>query len=221
MTRKSLITLAVLTVAAAGLAFAAAQPGVQHIVGDLQLYNNDPFSDWNTAIDEEPTIRLDGSAGEVELGAGNSTAPDVVMSRVAANELGLDSGDTFTNGSVKIVNCTAVAVADQVDQSCFIADRSYTVTRIDEVHTTAESAGTLGIMPKKQEGTEAPASGQSLLSSAFDGTGTAETVQNGTLTGTSADLDLVAGDRLGLDFTDDTAGELAGVVITFVLTVTD
>lgn len=123
---------------------------------------------------------------------------------------------TFTVGQIQ-VTCTASLFTDAIDKSCFIADRAYTITRIDEVHTVAEAGGTLTIMPRKQVGTEAPASGDALLSAAFNGLGTAETVQNGSLTATGADLILAAGNRIGLDFTDDTAGELSGVVVTFTL----
>ena len=111
------------------------------------------------------------------------------------------------------VNCTALAVADMVDQSCWISDGVYTVTAIDMVWTTAESAGTLTVIARKQEGTEAPASGQA-LNTAVNVVATAETTTAATLTATGADLIFADGDRLGIDFTDDVAGELAGLVVT-------
>jgi hypothetical protein len=37
------------------------------------------------------------------------------------------------------------------------------------------------------------------------------------LTATQSLLILAAGDRLGIDFTDDVAGELAGTLVTFTL----
>ena len=126
---------------------------------------------------------------------------------------------TMTLGNIR-VSFRAVAVLDQIDGIAFIADRGYTVTRIDQIHITPETAGTVDIMPTKREGVEAPASGQPLLSAAFDGTATAETVQNGGLTATGADLILVAGDRLCVDYSGDVAGELLGSTITFVLAVT-
>ena len=45
----------------------------------------------------------------------------------------------------------------------------------------------------------------------------AQTVATATLTSTEANLIVNTGDRLGLDYTDDTAGELAGVTVTFFL----
>lgn len=119
-----------------------------------------------------------------------------------------------------VVTCRALLVADQIDQSCFQATRPYLVYKIAEVHTTAESAGTLTLIPRRQQSTEAPASGDSLVASAIDMVGAgavAQTVKTPALTATEANLILATGDRLGLDYTDDTAGELAGVVVTFYL----
>lgn len=118
-------------------------------------------------------------------------------------------------GQVK-VTCTVLEVAGMVDQSCFIADKIYTVAQITVIFTVSEGSGTLTLIPRKQEGVEAAASGQA-LATAMDMTGTAETLITATLTGTGADLILAVGDRLGLDFTDDTAGVLAGLVVTFTL----
>jgi hypothetical protein len=117
------------------------------------------------------------------------------------------------------VTCRTLLAADSIDQSCFIADRDYVIVKITEVHTTAESAGTLTLIPRRQQGTEAAASGDA-LATAIDMVGAgavAQTVKTATLTTTVADLLLDAGDRLGLDFTDDVAGELAGVTVTFTL----
>jgi hypothetical protein len=128
------------------------------------------------------------------------------------NRIGSEAGAVY-------VTCRALLVADQIDQSCFTADRDYVLVNITEVHTTAESAGTLTLIPRRQEGTEAPASGDA-LATAIDMVGAgavAQTVKTATLTTTASLLLLNAGDRLGLDYTDDVAGELAGVVVTFTL----
>lgn len=118
-----------------------------------------------------------------------------------------------------VVTCRALLVADMVDQSCFTANRPYLVYRINYVHTTPESAGTLTVRAMRQQGTEAPASGD-LLATAINAVaaGTAaQTVVTATLSATEAFLILETGNRLGLDFTDDTAGELAGVTVSFFL----
>jgi hypothetical protein len=120
-----------------------------------------------------------------------------------------------------VVTCKAGPLAaDSIDQSCFTANRPYLVYRINYVAKTAEAAGTLTVVPRRQQGTEAPASGDSLVATAINAvtSGTAaETVATPALTTTEANLILATGDRLGLDFTDDVAGELAGVIVTFYL----
>ncbi len=121
----------------------------------------------------------------------------------------------ITVGQVQVA-CTVLEVAGMLDQSCFIADKIYTVTAITVIYTISEGSGTLTLIPRKQEGVEAAASGQA-LANAVDMTATAETLVTATLTSTGADLILAVGDRLGLDFTDDTAGVLAGLVVTFTL----
>jgi len=116
-------------------------------------------------------------------------------------------------GEFTITGCSGPLATGSVDQVIFIATRSYTIQDIDAVWTVAESAGTVGIMPERSQGTEAPGSGDDLLTAAFDGTATANTVVNGTLTATTANLTLAAGDRIALDFTGDTPGELLGVCV--------
>ena len=91
--------------------------------------------------------------------------------------------------------------------------------RINYVATTAEAGGTLTIQPKKQVGTQAPSAGTSLataVNAVTSGTA-AETVATLTLTTTEADLIINAGNRIGLDYQSDTAGELAGVTFTIYL----
>lgn len=116
------------------------------------------------------------------------------------------------------VKCYTGALATgSVDQSCWTVDGDYVITGISYVAKTAEAAGTLTLIPRRQQGTEAPASGDALataLNAVAAGTA-AETVTNFTLTATGSLLLLSSGERLGLDFTDDVAGELAGVVVTF------
>lgn len=115
------------------------------------------------------------------------------------------------------VACHFALAADMVDNSCWTANGNFVVTAITYVSKVVESAGTLTVIPRRQQGTEAAASGDS-LATAISGVSTvAETYTSFTLTTTGADLMLDAGDRLGVDFTDDTAGELAGVTITFTL----
>lgn len=117
------------------------------------------------------------------------------------------------------VRHTSLLVADQIDQNIFIADRPLKVLSIEYVATTPESAGTLTLIVRRCQGTEAPASGDALMTAAnmVGAALVAQTVYTATLTGTAAHLELADGDRLALDYTDDTAGELAGVCVTITL----
>lgn len=116
-----------------------------------------------------------------------------------------------------VVTCRALLAADQIDQSCFTANRPYLVYRVNEIHTTAEAtAGTLTLQIRRQQGTEAVASGDALLASTLNMKGTAQTLQTGTMSATEADLILATGDRIGLDFSAS-ATELAGVTVTLFL----
>lgn len=108
--------------------------------------------------------------------------------------------------------------ASPADHTFFVANRAYRVTAIREVHSTAGSDGSaVNVQVTKDTGTQAPGAGANLLTNntnaGFDMKGTANTVQTGTLTATTADLELAAGDRLSLDFAG-TLTALAGVVVT-------
>jgi hypothetical protein len=106
--------------------------------------------------------------------------------------------------------------ADALDTIFFIADRPYTVTRVDAIWATAESTGAMDIMVEKLTGTTACASGTDLLSAVIDATGTANTVNNGSLTATTADLLLAAGNRLCVDLSA-TPNEVVNMVVTVTL----
>ena len=105
--------------------------------------------------------------------------------------------------------------ATPADKHFFIAPFDLTIKQIQEVHSTAGSdAGAVTLQVERLQGTEAPGgNGDALLATAFNAKATANTVQAGTLTGTSALLSLSAGDRLGLNYTG-TLTALAGVVVT-------
>lgn len=124
------------------------------------------------------------------------------------------------NDVARVVQCfVGVLVTSNVDQTCFIADRAYYITKIQEIHTTAEAGGTLTLQVTRQQGTEAPASGDTLIT-ALDMVGAgavAQTLKTATLTTTTSNLILYPGDRIGLDFITDVAGELAGVIVTVTL----
>ena len=116
-----------------------------------------------------------------------------------------------------IVQASHQLYTDMIDKSFFIAPFRCKVLSLDYVATTPETGGTLTLKITRCQGVEAPASGDLLTSAALDMVGAAlvtQTVYNAALTATTALLTLEKGDRLALDFTDDTAGELAGLVVT-------
>jgi hypothetical protein len=104
--------------------------------------------------------------------------------------------------------------ATTVDSNVFIATGPCEVVGVSEVHTVAGSdGGAVTLDVTKCDGTEAPASGVTVLSSTIDLKGTANTVVNRTLTATRADRKLIAGERLGINVTG-TLTALAGGVVT-------
>jgi len=128
-----------------------------------------------------------------------------------------DNAGYMTNKFVATSN--HILVADMVDRSFYIAPFPVHVDSIQYVALTPESAGTLTFLVRRCQGVEAPASGDALMTAA-NAVGAAlvtQTVYTAALTGTAADLYLNTGDRLAMDFTDDTAGELAGLSVTVTL----
>lgn len=81
----------------------------------------------------------------------------------------------------------------------FVSDRQYNVLAVAEVHGTAGSdGGSVTLQIERLQGTEAPDSGDALLTTAFNLKGTADTVQYGTLTNTGGVSAIQRGDRLCL-----------------------
>jgi hypothetical protein len=114
-----------------------------------------------------------------------------------------------------VVTKTFVGNGECVDCSIFVAPEGFSCEFLgaSEVHTTAgNDAGTVQLMLTRQQGTEAAASGDSLLTTAFDMKGTAQTVQNGAIAAPSV-RKFAAGDRLGANFIG-TLTTLAGVTVT-------
>lgn len=96
----------------------------------------------------------------------------------------------------------------------FVAPQACKVTAVSEVHSTAGSdGGAVTAVVTKDTGTDAPGAGTSLhQSGSFNMKGTANTVQNATLSTTAATLTLAAGDRLAVKLTG-TPTAVAGAVV--------
>lgn len=114
-------------------------------------------------------------------------------------------------GQAAILNETARfmgnVTADFVPRVIFVCPvgQSYQVVDISEIHTTAGTgAGQVNLQVSKDTGTQAPGAGVDLLTNntnaGFDLKGTANTLQQGGLTATTANLVLAAGDRISVDF---------------------
>ena len=138
---------------------------------------------------------------------------DITNKHLYINE-NTTASPTWVRQDDQRVSFVASNNAAVLDTHFFIADRAYTVTRIDAIHTTAGTdAGAVTLQPRKATGVQAPATGVVLTTATHNLKGTVETVTNFTLTATSADLDLAAGNRLSVDITG-TATTVAGVVVT-------
>ena len=118
---------------------------------------------------------------------------------------------------VQVVLATNAAVLTAADTTAFIADASYELVRVDSCQTTAGTGGAATLDVKKATGTTAPGSGTTMLTTTFNLENTAntvvsKTVSNGGVTTTLTTRQLVAGDRVCLDFTG-TLTSLTGVCV--------
>ena len=108
MKRNIFVFTIVFMVALAGSVTGQSVVGsVFKMVGDIETFNNSPTSDWNAAIAEEPTIRLDGSAGALELGVGNTTAPTWSLTYASANTARLADSDALAWGAGDDMSCAS------------------------------------------------------------------------------------------------------------------
>lgn len=162
-----------------------------------------------------PPLYIEPSAAPTTTAA----AGDVYVN--TNGELAVHSGTAYVPVARKVVAVSLPLNADAVDAAVFIADRAYVVEDISYIHAVAGTdAGAVNLQVKKCTGTQAPDAGTNLLTNntnaGFNCKATANTVQSGTLTGTTATKTMASGNRLSLDFTGVTT-DLAGVVVTILL----
>jgi hypothetical protein len=147
----------------------------------------------------------------------------------STNALTLATGDTLavTDADKLTVNSVIVPTIMQIaarvgphatvtEYDLFVAPRALQVTRIDVVPSTLQG-GALTATIVKASGTAAPANGTTPMHTANSinlNTG-AYTVQNVTLTVTTADLILAAGDRIGIDYSAALTAGHAAVTISY------
>lgn len=126
--------------------------------------------------------------------------------------------DSLLVGNNKIPNtqtftCYNLTSASASGDCLFIADRAYQVIAIKFVQKTAGGAGCAANI-EKLTSTTAPGSGTVMGTGSYDCNGTANnTVTAYTLTGTTATLQLAAGDRMGIKLAG-TLTALAGLTAT-------
>lgn len=104
----------------------------------------------------------------------------------------------------------------EVDQSVFIADDAWQITKIEEVHAVAQNTAfpnTGNLTIRKCTGTEAPSAGDAMHNTTMWLNSTVNTVVTPTLSGVSTNLTLADGNRIALDF-NGTTSTLAGGVLT-------
>jgi hypothetical protein len=180
-----------------------------------QFYVNNPSSGLLHAVLVQGVVST-----QYVLTFGNANYPDGAPYSSDGSVLA-EANSVVALPSQILAHAHVGGAALMVDQSFFIAPYACQVTRIDYVHAVAETtAVTLRVQVTKDTGTAAPGAGTDLLTNTggagFDCKAVANTVQNGLLSVTLTDLQLAAGDRLGLDFTA-AATELVGVTITVTL----
>ncbi len=191
-----------------------------------------------TVADGEPvavTMYADGEIGTYIASGAITAGVDVypaasgkVSATVAGKRIGKALNTTTTDGdSIRILKLAPANdrvivkqsyAAASVDDWIFIADRAYTVVSIKEIHSVAGgSSAAIAIRKHTAAGTAAPgaaagATVKELLTAAIDLTATANVSQTATLTATTADLNLAAGDKIGSDLSGTLTG-LAGCVV--------
>lgn len=105
--------------------------------------------------------------------------------------------------------------ASSVDKVSFVADRAYKVKAIrGRVEAAGTDAAAVTAVIKKAASGTAIASGTALHSSSFNLKGTAATNQTLTLSTTSSDTDIAAGDCIGIDFTGTLTAATGVVTVT-------
>lgn len=200
MRKKLLIAGAILLVAGLGFSYGQFVGRNFHVIGNVYLHDGDQ-NDYNDDIADEATILTTADVAQNTTW----TFPDATSGAVTVGERTV----SFVQGGV---------AANAVDGQFFIADRAYVITDIDIVWGVAESTGAMDVMVEKLTGTEACAAGDDLQTAVVDATATANTVTAPTLTATTADLNLAAGNRLCVDVTA-TPDEIANLTVTVTLRV--
>lgn len=138
------------------------------------------------------------------------------MPNIQQNGDGSQDWDGSDHSSAGYIPINIEYVATSIDKVCFVATRSYVVKSITGRPTIAGTDGSaVTAVLKKAASATAITAGTALHSSTYNLKGTADTVQNLTLSTTATDLQIPAGTAIGVDFTGTLTS--ATGVITIVL----
>lgn len=167
------------------------------------------------------------------LQTGTLTATAATLRLAAGDRLSVDFAGTLTDlagvvvvvtmqpiQEMKEVSISPIANAAQVDRSFFIADRTYRVVAVREIHAVLGTDGSaVNVQVTIDKAADAPGAGTDILTNntnaGFNLKATVNTVQIGTFVDQGL-LYLLPGDRLSLDYAGDVAA-VAGVVVTVLL----
>lgn len=172
-------------------------------VGDISL-NGDV-----TVATGKDILMVEAGTGTFYTGAGAVHLNGETT--VASNKgLAVTTADKLTVGGVIVPQELVIMApykAAEVDHTIFIASRTYTVVAVkhmSEIADTAVGAATVGVM--KCTAVEAASAGKLVTTATCDLKTVTQVVTSMTPTATAADLILVSGERLALDFTGNTDG---------------
>lgn len=197
-------------------------PGAVGLTGTMTVATTKDIIAASTGSDFDFSASTDGifktPGGAVTIGPGAiamSGSPTVATGKTLA----VVDADKLTVGSVIVPQEMVINVpitTSEPDQTIFIADDAWQITKIEEVHATAQNTafpntGSATIM--KCTGTQAAASGSVMHNTSMYLNNTVETVQTPTLNAATGALALADGNRLALNI-NGTMTTFANGVIT-------
>jgi len=167
------------------------------------------------------TLGAGDRIGIVDVGGANLANLRNVQITIELEELIPVSARLAITETERVI-VTAILYGAQ-PQTAAMHDKFFTATKRCEVVAarcvfTTATGDALGMLQvERLQGIEVPGTGDNLLTdnagAGFDGNGVAETVQDGTIVATGAQI-LEVGDRLALDPVDGNLGTLAGLCVT-------
>mgnify|MGYP006876735428 CR=1 FL=1 len=152
---------------------------------------------------------LTTGTGAISLNGSTTVASGRTLAVASADSLTV-GGNVIPQTVTIVVPLLSVTLLPLTDQTVFVADASYQLTAARCVYSGVTLSGSLQVTV--DTGTGAPGSGTAQLSSAISLSGSANTVQNGTLI--ASPTTIVAGNKVSIDV----GGTLAGLLGTCTLT---